>query len=98
MVPQDEAGVGTTKEVGTYPVAVHESEEGFCVWVPGMPGCVSQGDTEEDALANIADAFRDYVEVALDNRPNAPVTSTTTGTPECDAGMRFRRPGSSRSR
>lgn len=94
----DEAGVGTTKKVGTYPVAVHESEEGFCVWVPGMPGCVSQGDTEEDALANIADAFRDYVEVALDNGPNPPVTSTTTGTPKCDAGMRLRRPGSSRSR
>lgn len=82
------------KKVAGYPVAVHESEEGFCVWVPGMPGCVSQGDTEEDALANIADALRDYLEVAL----NPPVTSTTTGTPECDEGMRLRRASSSRSR
>lgn len=65
--PHDKADFGAAKRVATYPVAVHESEEGFCVWVPGMPGCVSQGDTEEDALANIADALRDYVEVTLDN-------------------------------
>jgi len=31
--------------------------------VPGLPGCHSQGDTEAEALTNIADAIREYLEV-----------------------------------
>lgn len=46
-----------------YKVALHESEEGFSVWVPALPACVSQGDTEEEALANIADAIGEYLSV-----------------------------------
>lgn len=50
----------------TYKVALQQSEEGFSVWVPGLPGCVSQGATEEEALANIADAVREYLEVVME--------------------------------
>lgn len=50
-----------------YRVALHESEEGFSVWVPGMPGCVSQGETKEEALANITDAVREHLDVALES-------------------------------
>lgn len=46
-----------------YRVALQESEEGFSVWVPGLPGCASQGTTEEEALANLAAAVREYLEV-----------------------------------
>jgi predicted RNase H-like HicB family nuclease len=47
----------------TYRVVLQQSEEGFAVSVPGLPGCHSQGETEEEALTNIADAIRDYVAV-----------------------------------
>lgn len=64
---KQKADFGTTKQIARCRVAIHESEEGFCVWIPGLPGCVSQGDTEEDALENIADALRDYLEVMSEN-------------------------------
>lgn len=44
-----------------YKVALQSSEEGFSVSVPGLPGCWSQGATEEEALANIRDAIREYL-------------------------------------
>src|SRR5207249_10404215 len=50
-----------------YKVALHRSNEGISVSVPALPGCWSEGDTEEEALANIQDAIRDYL-AALDDR------------------------------
>ena len=44
-----------------YKVVLHESEEGYSVSCPGLPGCWSQGETEEDALANIRDAIQEYL-------------------------------------
>jgi predicted RNase H-like HicB family nuclease len=47
-----------------YTVSLKRTDEGFSVWVPGLPGCASQGDTEEEALSNIRDAIREYLSVA----------------------------------
>lgn len=47
-----------------YIVSIHRSDEGFSVWVPGLPGCASQGNTEAEALANIRDAIDEYLAVA----------------------------------
>jgi len=47
-----------------YKVALKKSEEGYSVSVPGLPGCWSQGETEEEALLSIEDAIREYLEVA----------------------------------
>ena len=44
-----------------YKVKVQESEEGFSVWCPGLPGCWSQGETEKEALENIQDAIKEYL-------------------------------------
>jgi predicted RNase H-like HicB family nuclease len=44
-----------------YKVVLEESDEGFAVSVPGLPGCHSQGATEQEALENIADAIREYL-------------------------------------
>lgn len=54
-----------------YTVALHRSEEGISVWVPGLPGCVSQGTTEEEALGNIADAIREYLDVVAEQLEGA---------------------------
>ena len=48
-----------------YKIAIHKSDEGFSVSVPGLPGCWSQGATEAEALENIRDAIREYVSVGL---------------------------------
>lgn len=39
-----------------------EKEGGFSVWVPGLPGCASQGETFEEALKNIKEAIELYLE------------------------------------
>ncbi len=46
-----------------YRIAVHQSEEGFSVSVPGLPGCWSQGVTDVEAVENIKDAIREYLAV-----------------------------------
>ena len=46
-----------------YKVRIKKSEEGYAVWVPGLPGCASQGDTEAEALENIRGAIEDYLSV-----------------------------------
>lgn len=57
----------------TYKVALYQSEEGYSVTVPGLPGCCSQGATETEALANIAEAIAEYLEVAAELAEEAEV-------------------------
>ena len=44
-----------------YKIALQQSDEGFSVSVPGLPGCWSQGATEVEALENIQDAIHEYL-------------------------------------
>ncbi len=44
-----------------YKVNLKNTEEGYSVWVPGLPGCWSQGDSEDEALENIKDAIKAYL-------------------------------------
>lgn len=46
-----------------YKIAFQQSDEGFSVSVPGLPGSWSQGATEQDAIENIKDAIREYLAV-----------------------------------
>jgi predicted RNase H-like HicB family nuclease len=43
---------------------IEEETGGFSVLVPGLPGCVSQGETRDEALDNIKEAIQLYLEVA----------------------------------
>ncbi|MBM3322661.1 type II toxin-antitoxin system HicB family antitoxin [candidate division WOR-3 bacterium] len=57
-----------------YPVEVTEQAEGgFFVRVPDLPGCMSQGETVEEALANIDEARRLWLEVAHESGDDIPV-------------------------
>jgi len=44
-----------------YTVKLEKTEEGYSVWCPGLPGCWSQGGTEEEALESIKDAIGTYL-------------------------------------
>ena len=46
-----------------YKIALLKNDEGYSVSVPGLPGCWSQGTTEEEALQNIQDAIQEYLAV-----------------------------------
>ena len=46
-----------------YRIVLHQSDGGFSAAVPGLPGCVSQGETEEEAIANIKIAIVEYNDV-----------------------------------
>jgi predicted RNase H-like HicB family nuclease len=49
-------------------VVLEPSDEGgFTVYVPSLPGCVSEGDTREEALANIREAIELYLEPVEDD-------------------------------
>ena len=47
-----------------YRVGLKKTREGYAVWVPGIPGCWSQGKTRKEAIANIKDALTEYLAVA----------------------------------
>ena len=50
--------------MANYRVVLRQSEEGYSVSCPGLPGCWSQGSIEEEALANIQIAIQEYVAAA----------------------------------
>ncbi|MGI9054301.1 MAG: type II toxin-antitoxin system HicB family antitoxin [Pyrinomonadaceae bacterium] len=44
-----------------YKVVLKKAEEGYSISRPVLPGCWSQGETEEEALENIKDAIEEYL-------------------------------------
>ena len=57
--------VGSQKEIGLqYEIKMIRHTEGYSVSCPMLPGCFSQGDTVEEALANIQIAIREWLIVA----------------------------------
>jgi predicted RNase H-like HicB family nuclease len=54
-----------------YKVKLERSEEGVAASVPGLPGCWSQGETEDEAIRNIEDAIRDYLDVIAEQLKGA---------------------------
>ena len=48
-----------------YRIAIHQSEEGFSISVPGLPGCWSQGATDVEAVENIKDERKKNRDILL---------------------------------
>ena len=48
------------------------ADGGFTVYVPSLPGCISEGDTKDEALANIVEAIHLYLEPVDDDLTSAP--------------------------
>ena len=54
-------------------VVIHPAQEGgFWAEVPALPGCVSEGDTMDDVLANIREAIEGCWQVANERRTEEP--------------------------
>ncbi len=54
----------------TFKVVLEPSEEGgYTVYVPALPGCISEGDTLEEALQNIREAIELYLEPVVEPEP-----------------------------
>jgi predicted RNase H-like HicB family nuclease len=58
-------------------VVLEPSDEGgYTAYVPALPGCISEGDTREEALTNIREAIELYIEPVEDDinyTPNSEV-------------------------
>lgn len=59
-------------------IMLEPSEEGgFTAYVPSLPGCISEGDSREDALENIKEAIELYLEPVDDDMTRVPGTEIT---------------------
>jgi predicted RNase H-like HicB family nuclease len=56
-----------------YKVVLQRSEEGVAASVPGLPGCWSEGQTEDEALENIRSAIEEYLTVVAEQTQGAEV-------------------------
>ncbi|MGE3243373.1 MAG: type II toxin-antitoxin system HicB family antitoxin [Pirellulales bacterium] len=55
-------------------VLLHPAEEGgFWVEVPALPGCVSEGESREEALSNIREAAEGWLEVSAEQAESDPL-------------------------
>jgi predicted RNase H-like HicB family nuclease len=50
-----------------FKVVLEPSDEGYTVYVPSLPGCISEGKTIEEALVNIREAIKLYLEPVEDD-------------------------------
>ncbi len=58
----------------TYTVELEPQKEGgYTATVPVLPGCISEGDTMETALANIKDAIEGYIKVLVKHNRKVPL-------------------------
>jgi len=53
----------------SFKVLIYEETDGFWAKVPALPGCATQGDTEEELMANVEEAIRGWLSIDEDEAP-----------------------------
>ncbi|MBI2233184.1 MAG: type II toxin-antitoxin system HicB family antitoxin [Candidatus Aenigmarchaeota archaeon] len=53
-------------------IVVEQDEDEYVAECPSLPGCISQGKTREEAIDNIKDAIRGYLESLKKHNEPAP--------------------------
>lgn len=67
-----------------YKVVFEAAEEGgYTVYVPSLPGCISEGETYEEALTNIKEALGLYLETLVKRGEPIPEERTHMMEIEC---------------
>ncbi|HXL23122.1 MAG TPA: type II toxin-antitoxin system HicB family antitoxin [Candidatus Dormibacteraeota bacterium] len=66
----------------TFPIILESDADGYFVSCPSLQGCYSQGDTYEQAVANIKDAIRLHIEDRLADGEEIPQVSVNLSTVE----------------
>ncbi len=62
-----------------YKIVLDKSDEGYSVSCLGLPGCWSQGRTEQEALENIRDAIQEYLAAVSELIKDADVREVEIG-------------------
>ncbi|RDJ93531.1 type II toxin-antitoxin system HicB family antitoxin [Lacticaseibacillus rhamnosus] len=70
-------------------ILLPEAEGGFSVAIPALPGCVSCGDTLEQAMANIREAAEGMLEAMQDRNPFEPLDVSKVIEREIDSGVQI---------
>ena len=66
-----------SQKILTYTVIFEKAAEGgYVASVPSLPGCMTQGETFEEAKENIKDAMVGYIEVLKEDGDEVPVEHT----------------------
>jgi antitoxin HicB len=74
-----------------YTVILYPEEEGgYSVLVPSLPGCVTQGETVEEALEMARDAIELYISVLRDRGENVPAEITPPVVATVEVSLRDR--------
>jgi antitoxin HicB len=61
----------------SYPITLYpEPDGGYTVMLTNLPGCISQGDTLDEAVANIQEAKVSWMETAWENGDEIPLPTT----------------------
>jgi predicted RNase H-like HicB family nuclease len=64
-----------------YTAIIEQSEDGsFGVYVPDLPGCISCGDTREEAIQSIQEAIRAHLEIMREHGDDIPTPKSTATT------------------